>query len=134
MERLYQMKVVPDLLSEMHPSVDVRITADTLGRVPNKAYQGVEPGTFLLPRQVSITDSGFTFLNHLEPLFNRPSTHPRFTPMYFTQTLVFILWFSLMQVIHESVKSSLCGDSFPCQMFPTKQMPHIPHIYIGCST
>lgn len=64
MERIYQMKVVPDLLSEMHPSVDVRITANTLGMVPDKAYQVVEPGSFLLPRQVSFwwTDCAFMTL------------------------------------------------------------------------
>lgn len=48
------MKVVPDLLSEMHPSINVRITANTLGMVADKAYNLVEPGTFLLPRQASI--------------------------------------------------------------------------------
>ncbi|KAJ3557658.1 hypothetical protein NP233_g11684 [Leucocoprinus birnbaumii] len=51
MERIHQMRVVPDLLSAMHPSIDVRITANTLGIVPDKAYQIVEPGSFLLPRQ-----------------------------------------------------------------------------------
>ncbi|KXN84820.1 54S ribosomal protein L35, mitochondrial [Leucoagaricus sp. SymC.cos] len=51
MERLYQMRVVPDLLSEMHPSIDVRLAANTLGMVPDKAFQTVEPGSFLLPRQ-----------------------------------------------------------------------------------
>jgi len=52
MERIYQMRVVPDLLSSMHPSIDVRITASTLGMVSGKANQIVVPGSFLLPRQV----------------------------------------------------------------------------------
>lgn len=52
MERIYQMRVVPDLLSSMHPSIHVRITANTLGMVSGKANQIVEPGSFLLPRQV----------------------------------------------------------------------------------
>lgn len=51
MERIYQMRVVPDLLSSMHPSIHVRITANTLGMVSGKANQIVEPGSFLLPRQ-----------------------------------------------------------------------------------
>lgn len=51
MERIHQMRVVPDLLSSLHPSIDVRITANTLGMAHEKAYKIVEPGSFLLPRQ-----------------------------------------------------------------------------------
>jgi len=60
MERIYQMRVVPDLLSSMHPSVDVRITASTLGMVSGKANQIVVPGSFLLPRQVCSISSRLT--------------------------------------------------------------------------
>jgi len=66
MERLYQMKVVPDLLSEMHPSIGVRITANTLGRVPNKSYQVVEPGAFLLPRQTFDPPKVYTNVFHTD--------------------------------------------------------------------
>jgi large subunit ribosomal protein L35 len=55
MERIHQMRVVPDLLSELHPSINVRLTVSTLGRIPGKANQLVEPGTFLLPRQAGHT-------------------------------------------------------------------------------
>ncbi|EKM83372.1 hypothetical protein AGABI1DRAFT_116893 [Agaricus bisporus var. burnettii JB137-S8] len=51
MERLHQMKVMPDVLSELHPSIDVRLTVSSLGGIPGKANKMVEPGTFLLPRQ-----------------------------------------------------------------------------------
>lgn len=55
MERIYQMRVVPDLLSELRPSINVRLTVSTLGMIPDKANRVVEPGTFLLPRQASHT-------------------------------------------------------------------------------
>jgi len=59
MERIYQMHVVPDLLPELHPNVDLRI------QFPNPAghralrqrraefanFYKVEPGTFLKPEQ-----------------------------------------------------------------------------------
>ncbi|KAF9448843.1 PEBP-like protein [Macrolepiota fuliginosa MF-IS2] len=66
MERLYQMKVIPDLLSEMHPSIDVRVTANTLGMVPDKAYRVVEPGTFLLPRQTFDPPKIYTNVFHTD--------------------------------------------------------------------
>jgi len=66
MERIHQMRVVPDLLSSMHPSIDVRITASTLGMVSGKANQIVVPGSFLLPRQVS------SIINLIDLLFFSP--------------------------------------------------------------
>jgi len=53
------MKVVPDVLSDIHPSLDLRVnfpkvTSKTGSQVSvSKAvYEQVEPGVFLLPEQV----------------------------------------------------------------------------------
>lgn len=59
MERIHQMKVVPDLLPELHPSLDLRINFPEpppedvykRSRVKRK-YEKVEPGVFLRPEQV----------------------------------------------------------------------------------
>ena len=59
MERIYQMKVVPDLLPALHPSIDLRVnypekppeSVYLRTRVKRK-YRQVEPGVFLLPEQV----------------------------------------------------------------------------------
>ncbi|KAF8341680.1 phosphatidylethanolamine-binding protein [Amanita rubescens] len=54
MERVYQMHVVPDILPEMHPSVDLRVTATALGQeilLRKTTDKEVEPGVFLLPHQ-----------------------------------------------------------------------------------
>ena len=59
MERIYQMNVVPDILPEMHPSFDLRLSfpepppRNTLLRTRTaRRYLPVEPGVFLLPEQV----------------------------------------------------------------------------------
>jgi large subunit ribosomal protein L35 len=59
MERIHQMKVVPDVLPDFHPSLDLRVTypkvtSKTGSQVAGlKAiYEHVEPGVFLLPEQV----------------------------------------------------------------------------------
>jgi large subunit ribosomal protein L35 len=71
MERVHQMNVVPDLLSELHPSFDLRVNfpeqlLERLRRLnrTRRKYEMVEAGVFLLPEQVrlllvkcSITDS-----------------------------------------------------------------------------
>jgi len=88
MERIYQMRVVPDLLSSMHPSIDVRITVSTLGMVSGKANQIVVPGSFLLPRQVCALyqlDWPLIFLP-----FDRPLPRQRYMRMSFIQTYGFI--------------------------------------------
>ncbi len=59
MERVHQMHVVPDILPEMHPSVDLRVTATALGqeiRLRKTTDKEVEPGVFLLPHQVKLND------------------------------------------------------------------------------
>jgi len=56
MERIYQMKVVPDVLPEINPGFDLRVaarnTALDIART-KKVYAQVEPGIFLKPEQVS---------------------------------------------------------------------------------
>lgn len=59
MERVHQMHVVPDILPEMHPSVDLRVTAKALPqeiRLRSEMDKEVEPGVFLLPHQVKLND------------------------------------------------------------------------------
>ncbi|KIL71109.1 hypothetical protein M378DRAFT_116719 [Amanita muscaria Koide BX008] len=54
MERVYQMHVVPDVLPELHPSIDLHVTATALPQeicLTSKTDKEVEPGVFLLPQQ-----------------------------------------------------------------------------------
>jgi large subunit ribosomal protein L35 len=54
MERVHQMHVVPDILPELHPSIDLHVTVTALPqdtRVSSKIDKKVEPGAFLLPQQ-----------------------------------------------------------------------------------
>ncbi|KAL0950569.1 hypothetical protein HGRIS_007371 [Hohenbuehelia grisea] len=54
MERIHQMKVVPDVMPDLHPSIDLRVTtvpALEEFRVTRKRYSLVEPGVFLVPYQ-----------------------------------------------------------------------------------
>lgn len=61
MERIYQMNVVPDLLPNLRPTVDLRVnypekppeSVYLRTRVKRK-YEKVEPGIYLLPEQVCI--------------------------------------------------------------------------------
>ncbi|TFK18802.1 PEBP-like protein [Coprinopsis marcescibilis] len=50
MERIYQMKVVPDLLPELRPSIDLRLAASVLPTHVQKV-KVVEPGAYLVPDQ-----------------------------------------------------------------------------------
>ena len=59
MERVHQMNVVPDLLPEVHPSLDLRVNfhgllPEKLRRInrTKRKYEAVEAGRFLLPEQV----------------------------------------------------------------------------------
>ncbi|KAG5220542.1 PEBP protein [Salix suchowensis] len=55
MERIHQMNVVPDVLPDLHPSIDVRLTVpSTLKqlREGQKVHAPVEPGAFVFPRQM----------------------------------------------------------------------------------
>lgn len=55
MERLYQMKVVPDALPEINPTIDLQLIARTLPAdflKTKKVFKAVEPGVYLRPKQV----------------------------------------------------------------------------------
>jgi large subunit ribosomal protein L35 len=58
MERVYQMKVIPDVLPDLRPSIDLRVSFHkppgqiTVGT--KRKYQFVEPGVFLHPKQVGL--------------------------------------------------------------------------------
>ena len=59
MERLYQMHVVPDMLPELRPSLDLRIRylepppkSNYLRTRVERRLRQVEPGIFLTPEQV----------------------------------------------------------------------------------
>jgi large subunit ribosomal protein L35 len=59
MERIHQMKVVPDVLPDIHPSLDLRVNFPRVKSktgpqptVSKAVYGHVEPGVFLLPEQV----------------------------------------------------------------------------------
>jgi len=58
MERIHQMKVVPDVLPLLHPSLDLRVTFPkspphslSAREQTKRIHQEVEPGVFLLPEQ-----------------------------------------------------------------------------------
>ena len=75
MERIHQMYVVPDVLPELRPSVDLHVTATALPqeiRLRNTTDKQVEPGLFLLPKQVNLmiyfstgSDMALRLCNHL---------------------------------------------------------------------
>jgi len=55
MERIYQMKVVPDALPELNPSIDLQVIARTLPvdfLKTKKVFKAVEAGIYLRPKQV----------------------------------------------------------------------------------
>jgi large subunit ribosomal protein L35 len=64
------MKVVPDVLPDIHPSLDLRVNFPKIMSnkgsdvtVPKAIYEHVEPGVFLLPEQVrSVVICAFIYL------------------------------------------------------------------------
>ena len=57
MERIYQMKVVPDALPIINPTIDLQVIARTLPTEflnTRKVFKAVEPGIFLRPKQVAL--------------------------------------------------------------------------------
>ena len=55
MERVHQMHVVPDVIPDLHPSLDLRVSfPEHKTKEPSTTpkYTFVEPGVFLLPEQV----------------------------------------------------------------------------------
>jgi large subunit ribosomal protein L35 len=68
MERLHQMKVIPDILPDFHPSLDLRATATTSLKEYSKTkkrYTDVEPGMFLMPEQVCSPFALYSMLNFM---------------------------------------------------------------------
>ncbi|KAG6809515.1 hypothetical protein H0H92_015961 [Tricholoma furcatifolium] len=60
MERLHQMNVIPDVLPDLRPTVDIHVVARTTIKereTTQKVHTTVEPGTFLLAGQASATIS-----------------------------------------------------------------------------
>jgi large subunit ribosomal protein L35 len=47
MERIYQMKVVPDALPELNPTIDLQVIARTSSTV--FLYKAIEAGIYLRP-------------------------------------------------------------------------------------
>ncbi|KAJ3493313.1 hypothetical protein NLJ89_g11047 [Agrocybe chaxingu] len=71
MERLYQMHVVPDVLPEIHPSLDLHVVARTkpkefLNSDSKKVQTNVEPGTFLRPKQTLVPPKLFASIFHTD--------------------------------------------------------------------
>ncbi|OAX42584.1 PEBP-like protein [Rhizopogon vinicolor AM-OR11-026] len=73
MERIHQMKVVPDVLPDVHPSLDLRVTFPKVTSktgsqvaVLKAIYEHVEPGVFLLPEQTIEPPKLFTTVFHPE--------------------------------------------------------------------
>lgn len=54
MERIHQMKVIPDIVPDFHPSLDLRVVVPTLQPITpvKRGYKMiVEPGVYLEPHQ-----------------------------------------------------------------------------------
>jgi len=73
MERIHQMKVVPDVLPSLHPSVDLQITFpmapplnEYLRQNAKPRHQGVEPGVYLLPEQTRLPPKVFVNAFHTD--------------------------------------------------------------------
>ncbi|KAI0771048.1 PEBP-like protein [Trametes elegans] len=73
MERIYQMKVVPDMLPELHPSLDLRIKyaepppkSNYLRTRVKRKLKTVEPGIFLAPEQTRRLPEISTTVFHTE--------------------------------------------------------------------
>lgn len=65
------MKVVPDALPEINPTIDLRVIARTIPTdflKTAKVYSAVEPGVFLRPKQVSF----FFFIPVADAIINFP--------------------------------------------------------------
>ncbi|KAH7911833.1 phosphatidylethanolamine-binding protein [Hygrophoropsis aurantiaca] len=74
MERVHQMHVVPDVLPDLHPSLDLRVAfpeaSSGQGSEDNSTkikYSQVEPGTFLVPEQTVNPPMIYTSVFHPEP-------------------------------------------------------------------
>ncbi|KAG1814454.1 phosphatidylethanolamine-binding protein [Suillus subaureus] len=73
MERIHQMKVVPDVLPHIHPSLDLRVNFPKVksntglqAAVSKAVYEHVEPGVFLLPEQTVEPPKIYTTVFHPE--------------------------------------------------------------------
>ncbi|KAF8895012.1 phosphatidylethanolamine-binding protein [Gymnopilus junonius] len=66
MERIYQMHVVPDVLPEINPSIDLRIAVPVREYKKGKPYETVEPGTFLMPKQTLSPPNLFVNVFHTD--------------------------------------------------------------------
>lgn len=73
MERIHQMKVVPDVLPDIHPSLDLRVNFPKVksntglqATISKAVYEHVEPGVFLLPEQTVEPPKIYTTVFHPE--------------------------------------------------------------------
>jgi len=69
MERIYQMKVVPDALPELNPTIDLQVIARTLPAEflkTKKVFKVVEPGIYLRPKQTLLHPKLHTRVFHCD--------------------------------------------------------------------
>lgn len=91
MERLHQMHVVPDVIGNLHPTVDMRLVAT--GPITSEAALAgkyvkpltIEPGIFLKPRQVIIILCQARA--NAEPANDRLLKHLVYTQLFSTKKL-----------------------------------------------
>ncbi|KZT24701.1 PEBP-like protein [Neolentinus lepideus HHB14362 ss-1] len=74
MERIHQMHVVPDVLPDLHPSFDVRVTFPDLPsedktKKSKVKHHAVEPGVFLSPKQTRRPPRIYTTVFHTDPRY-----------------------------------------------------------------
>lgn len=88
MERLYQMHVIPDILSSLQPTVDLRVVFPEAppknpvlrARAKRKTVP-VEAGVFLVNEQV-YTNVEAVFPTGVDPVMFRRAGHRRFIPRF----------------------------------------------------
>jgi len=69
MERVHQMKVIPDALPTLHPSIDLHVTVRTFPEElqnQKKVQVAVEPGTFLSPEQTLVSPKLYANVFHTD--------------------------------------------------------------------
>jgi hypothetical protein len=119
MERIYQMDVVPDVLPEINPTIDLKVVVRTMGAQQLKEHDrkpefNVEPGRFLDAGNVCPSLHPALYLAHCTSI-TRPLSARAFTPTSSIQTRAF----------------TPCSSSIPTSLIP--RPPLTPHSSTGCN-
>ena len=130
MERIHQMYVVPDVLPELRPSVDLHVTATAVPqeiRLRNTTDKQVEPGLFLLPKQVN----SMIYISTSSDMALRLCNRLNYMPTYSTQIRDSIRCSLWIQVRTPCLISSIASANLRLKTFLTKKTLPLLHICTG---